>query len=78
MCRPAHIYFYLLRVSVEREKSKASFFSVISVVVFIAIIISCQIAVEIKRYLMIEAEENADRLAISSTFYGQLYCAKVF
>jgi hypothetical protein len=64
MCRPAHIYFYLLQVPAEKEKSKASFFSVISVTVFVVIIICCQVAVEIKRFLMIRAEEKAEQLAV--------------
>ena len=78
MCRPAHIYFYLLQVPVEKEKSKASFFSVISVIAFAVIIFCCQIAVEIKRYLMIQAEETADRCQFQQHFMSSFFIQKCF
>lgn len=55
-----------MRVPVEQKIAKTSFLSVISVIVFVSIIICCQIAVEIKRYLVIKAEEKAERVAISA------------
>jgi len=64
ICRSTSIYYYLLQSSNKKEESEDSILAIISVVVFAAIITSCHIVVEIKRFSMKKAEEKAERIAV--------------
>jgi hypothetical protein len=64
ICRSTSIYYYLLKATKEREKFEDSILSVISVIVFAVIIISCQIVVEMKRFQLNREEKKAERRAV--------------
>ena len=64
ICRSTSIYYYLLQATNIKEEFEDSILSVISVLVFSAIITLCQIVVEIKRFLMNREEEKAERIAV--------------
>ena len=64
ICRSMSIYYYLFQGSKKKEKFEDSILSVISVVIFAIIIISCQTVVEIKRFQMNKKDKNAERTVI--------------
>ena len=66
ICRSTSIYEYLLQSAIKREELENSFLSVISVVVFAVITITCQIAVELKRYLINREDRKTERLAVEA------------
>jgi hypothetical protein len=69
MCKPTPFYFHFLQ---ERDYGSDYFnpnpLSVISMIVFVTIAICCQLAIELKRFLMNRKDQQVDRLAVSAVF----------
>ena len=65
-CRPTPLYYYILQEHKEKEDSLQFKVQTINIVIFIVILTSCQLAIEIKKFLSNREEDRAEQIAASA------------
>ena len=65
MCRPTPLYHYILN-EFKEENDIDSYIQSTMLVIFVSVIITCQVAIEAKRFLIRRAERKVDDLAASA------------
>ncbi len=65
-CRKSPIYNYFIIDSLKKEVVKTSLLAGISWILYGIIILSCQISVEIKRFMLNRADQRADNMAFNA------------
>ena len=65
LCRPTPLYHYILNEFVE-EDDIGSYIQSTMLVLFVSVIITCQVAIEVKRFRIRRAERRVDDLAASA------------